>query len=59
MVLYASVGLAMRMAVPRTKDVIALTVFQINKNIAKGEKFFHILTDSIYQVDMTYDNGDS
>ena len=30
-----------------------------NKNIAKGEKFFHILTDSIYQVDMTYDNGDS
>jgi hypothetical protein len=30
-----------------------------NKNIAKGEKFYHIFTDSIYQVDMTYDNSDS
>ena len=30
-----------------------------NKNIAKGEKFFHILTESVYQVDMTYDNSDS
>ena len=30
-----------------------------NKNIARGEKFFHILTDSIYQVDMTYDNNDT
>jgi hypothetical protein len=30
-----------------------------NKNIARGEKFFHILTESVYQVDMTYDNSDS
>jgi hypothetical protein len=30
-----------------------------NKNIAKGEKFFHVRTDLIYQVDMTYDNSDS
>ena len=30
-----------------------------NKNVEKGELFFHINVKDIYQVDMTYDKGNS
>ena len=30
-----------------------------NKNVRKGELFFHIPVDQAYQVDMTYGNSNS